>query len=107
MKLILTPFKDSADIGLDSPEQFQAVKADLGAHLSNWSEGPVDFEIRETAYPVGIDWPTVTIEITKYGGALLAIPAAHRLIREAIEEWRLIWRNTKRLIAWVEKKYPI
>ena len=112
MEIVLSPYKDPS-LGLDWPEQTPLIEAGLRARLSKWHAGSVEYQIRRTNHGLGADWPTITLALLSVAGTLFfAIPAAHKKVRESLEEWKKIKENLERLLAWVSPSeevasYPV
>ncbi|MDA2933460.1 hypothetical protein MYX82_03865 [Acidobacteria bacterium AH-259-D05] len=106
VKLVLAPYEDPVK-GLDWQEQTPMVKQRLETKLDSHPEGPIEYVLKETDHGIGADWPTITIEFLKWGGLLFSIPAAHRLIRETIQEWKEIKKTLDKIIAWIQEDEQI
>ena len=111
MELIIAPYKDPA-YGLDWPEQTSIIIEKLESILGSYDE-KVQFQLLEKGIGVGADWPVIAIKISAITGtAFFAIPAAHKKIRESLEEWKIIGKNFLKLIDFISDSeriitYPI
>ncbi|MBY0270659.1 MAG: hypothetical protein K2X06_12370 [Burkholderiales bacterium] len=107
MDVVLSPYEDPS-AGLDWPEQTPQILEGLKSRIESWDGAKVEYRIRETNHGLGADWPTITLQILSLSAtAFFVIPAAHKKIRESIEEWRKIKANVERFIAWVSPKKKI
>ncbi len=107
MEVVLSQYEDPST-GADWPEQTAQIVEQLKSRVESWSGDRVEYRIRETNHGFGADWPTITLQILSFGAtAFFVIPAAHKKVRESIEEWRKIKANIERLIAWVSPKKKV
>lgn len=50
----------------------------------------------------GADWIVVAVSITSaVASALVAIPKAHKFVRETVEEWKRIYRELRATYEWI------
>jgi hypothetical protein len=111
VELIIAPYKDPAD-GLDWPEQTPIIMEKLENTLGSYDE-KVQFQFLEKDIGLGASWPVIAIEISVIAGtAFFAIPAAHKKIRESLQEWKLIGNKFLKLIDFISGServitYPI
>lgn len=99
MNIVLAPYKDPSE-GLDWPEQTPVILNAINARLRGWDDGTLEYQLRETNHGRGADWPTITVSILSLAGAaFFTIPAAHKKVRESLEEWKRIGANLNRLVA--------
>lgn len=63
-----------------------------------------EVEVSSENLGAGADWVVITITLVH---GFFIIPAAHKLIREAIEEWGRIFNHFRKLRNWLEKKYSV
>lgn len=103
MKLILNPYQDPGK-DIDFDQQTPIIENQITGMLNEYSEN-IDYSLNECNFGGGADFPTMVIELASVAGvAFIAIPEAHKKVREALEEWKLINENTKKLINWVSGK---
>ncbi|KKL76142.1 hypothetical protein LCGC14_2047850 [marine sediment metagenome] len=101
--ITLAPYEDPA-CGLDWPEQTPKIMHRLEDILSSF-ESPIDYELHEEYLGRGADWPTIIITVGGIAGVtFFAIPTAHKKVREALEEWKLIGFEIRKLVDYVSKK---
>ena len=106
MKLILSPYQDPS-CGLDWHEQTPEIKARIGVILENFDES-TDYTIQEEVFGAGADWPTIVINVATVAGlGLIALPEAHKRVREALEEWKIIGNNFRKLINYIAGKESV
>ena len=100
MKLILNPYQDPGK-GIDFDQQTPIIENQIMGMLNEYPEN-IDYSLNVCNFGGGADFPAVAIELVSMAGvAFIAIPAAHKKVRETLEEWKLISENTKKLIDWV------
>lgn len=111
-RFVLVGYEDPS-AGTDWPEQTPAIIKRVNELLRRYPGGPLEFQVKESNHGRGADWPTITVSLITVAGVLLfGIPAAHKKLRETIEEWRKIKQNVDRVIAWIEGQervvaYPV
>jgi hypothetical protein len=112
MDVVLSPYEDPS-AGLDWSEQTPSILKDLTSRIESWDGAKVEYRIRETNHGLDADWLTITLQVLSVGTtAFFVIPAAHKEVRESIEEWRKIKANIERFITWISPKkkvasYPV
>lgn len=107
MEIVLSPYKDPSG-GVDWPEQTPAIEAELTKRLRDWDAGTVEYRIRRTNHGLGADWPTITLSVLSIAGTLFfTIPAAHKKVREALEEWKKVRANIEKFLAWISREKEI
>ena len=100
VSIIVSPYKDPA-LGPDWIEQTPQIFESIVERLSAYPNGPVEYLAHETDHGIGADWPTIVIEIVKWGAGLaFSVPATHKLIRTTISEWKVILANLRKLLQW-------
>ena len=99
-KLILSPFRDSAE-GPDWDEQAKTIEKRLSTELNGFSP-EIRFSLRNGTEGVGADFPNIVIDILALGSAaFLGIPKLHKKIKETIKGWREIWSDVQKFIYWL------
>lgn len=102
LRIVLSQCEDPAS-GLDWPEQTPEILDRIAEKLSSYPDGPVQYEANETNHGIGADWPTIVLEIFKWGAGLaFSIPATHKLIRNSISEWKLILQHLRKFLVWAQ-----
>lgn len=100
MKIILNSYQDPSE-GMDWNEQTPIIENRITGIMKEFSES-VDYSIQETNFGVGADWPTIVLNVATIAGVgFIALPEAHKRVREALEEWQLVGANVKKLIEWI------
>ncbi|PKO25774.1 MAG: hypothetical protein CVU35_02530 [Betaproteobacteria bacterium HGW-Betaproteobacteria-8] len=98
MDIIYSPFGE-----IDDEEYRSVVDAKIKEYesrLKTYEGGQIEFHVRETNHGRGADLLTVTVSLVSLAGtAFFAIPAAHKKIREAFEEWKQIGKEIDTLIS--------
>lgn len=106
-KVVLNPYKDPAE-GLDWDEQTPLLKKEIAAQLSNYHDGKIDFSLAESVQGLGVDMPTLVLEVLAVGSTLFfGIPALHKKIREALEEWKIIKERVDKFFSWLNRSDEI
>jgi hypothetical protein len=107
IKIALNPFRDPAE-GVDWSEQATKARQQIAGHLQSYSDGEVDFSISEGEHGIGLDMPVLILEVLGIGTTLFfGIPAFHKKIREAIQEWKKIVDNVEKLLQWMGSRVPV
>jgi hypothetical protein len=105
MEILVNPFGEPKD-DLEKEEQ-TAVRAILDK-LESYPDGHIPAEVRIKNIGRGADWSVVSISILSTASVLFfAIPAAHKKVRESLEEWKRIYNEFSRLISWLAFSSPI
>jgi len=100
MEIIIAPYKDPS-CALDWDEQTPEIEQRISALLREYEEY-LEFSLEQRNLGKGADWPTVAVTIAGIAGtAFFVIPEVHKKIREAIEEWKIIGKNVKKLIQYI------
>ncbi len=108
IKVVLNAFDDPARSGYDWPEQVPQLLADLEATLSSGPAGEVSYRVEETDHGLGVDWPTLTLELVKVGALVIfGIPILNKKVRDAIAGWREIKATVDSMLSWLSAKHPI
>ncbi|BBA31979.1 hypothetical protein sS8_0009 [Methylocaldum marinum] len=97
--LLIIAFGELSDE--DWKETVAAEEAYLRERIASYSGG--DFlkaEAKATNIGRGADW---TVLAVFFGLAAVAIPQAHKKVRESVEEWILIYRELHAFFAWLVK----
>jgi len=98
VEIILAPYKDPSE-GLDWHEQTPIIIQRIDELLSGYEEA-LEYTVRDDNLGVGADWPVIIVTVGSIAGAaFFLIPEAHKRVREALEEWKLIGENIKKLIG--------
>lgn len=105
MDIIYRPFGELSD---DEWKSAIAEKiAEYNSRLSAYSGPSIEYRVRETNHGKGADLVTITVSLISLGGiAFFGIPAAHKKVREAIEEWRKIRDEISALVNWISNDKP-
>ncbi|MCZ6862918.1 MAG: hypothetical protein O7I42_22075 [Alphaproteobacteria bacterium] len=107
MNLIILAFKDPAD-GLDWHEQSESLIASFEERIAEYKPRTIRGTVSETNIGRGADAPAILISLIEIGSlAFFAIPAAHKLIREACSEWKLIYNELKAVVGWLSRGRPV
>ncbi|WP_417551522.1 hypothetical protein [Marinomonas fungiae] len=104
MEILINPFGEPSD---DWEEQ-QRNKQSLLRRLEENPDGNIPAEVGVKNIGRGADWHVVSITILSTAtGLFFAIPAAHKKVRESLEEWRRIYNEFSRLLSWLAINSPI
>jgi hypothetical protein len=105
MDIIYSPFGELPD-----DEWKSAVTGKISEYkskLATYSGPAVEYRVRETNHGRGVDLVTITVSLISLGGvAFFGIPAAHKKVREAIEEWGKIKDEIEALVNWITRDKP-
>ncbi|MDP2816837.1 MAG: hypothetical protein Q8O29_00900 [Polaromonas sp.] len=105
MDIIYSPFGELPD---DEWKSAVAGKiAEYKSRLATYSGPAVEHRVRETNHGRGADLVTITVSLISLGGVVFfGIPAAHKKVREAIEEWGKIKDEIGALANWITRDKP-
>lgn len=105
MDIIYSPFGELPD---DEWKSAVAAKiAEYKSKLTTYSGPAIEYRVRETNHGRGADLTTITVSLISLGGvAFFGIPAAHKKVREAIEEWGKIKNEIGALVNWITRDKP-
>lgn len=71
----------------------------LRERIASYDGGPpLDVEVTATNIGRGADWMVLAVS---FGLAAIAIPQAHKKVRESIEEWIRIYRELHDFFSWI------
>lgn len=106
MKIILNPYQDPGE-GKDWDEQTSEIETRITGIIEEFPES-VHYSIQETNFGVGADWPTIALNVVTIAGVgFIALPEAHKRVREALEEWQLMGANVRKLMDWISGRAPV
>ena len=107
LKLALNPFRDPAE-GIDWEEQARLARQELTDVIRDFPEGQVACVVTEGDHGIGAGEPRIILEIVGIASLVFfGIPAAHKKIREAIEEWRRIAIDVRKVVDWIAARFPV
>jgi hypothetical protein len=105
MEIIINPFGDP------SQHKVEREKEEVESLLQKFESYPggyVPAEVGTKNIGKGADWLVVSVTILSGAtGLFFAIPAAHKKVRETLEEWDRILKEFKRLLEWLSIKKPV
>lgn len=82
--------------------ELAAAKRFFQERLTSYPQGALIGNVSTRNIGRGADWTVIAVSITSaVATAFFAIPKAHKLVRESIEEWRRIYRELRAIYEWV------
>lgn len=90
-------------------EEWAAAEEQVITHysqrLQDYSNGPVSASVETRNIGKGADWIVVAITFAStFAAGFFAIPKAHKLVRESVEEWGHIFSELKSIFDWLTPK---
>jgi hypothetical protein len=105
MEILVNPFGEPKD---DFEQEEKAAIRSILDKLETYPDGHIPAEVGIKNIGRGADWHVVSISILSAASVLFfAIPAAHKKVRESLEEWKRIYNEFGRLIRWFSFSSPI
>ena len=105
MEILINPFGEPGD---DWEEKERKQVETLLSKLHDNPEGFIPAEVGIKNIGRGADWHVVSLTILSTAtGLFFAIPAAHKKVRESLEEWRRIYNEFSRLLNWLAFSSPV
>ncbi|MBE0508694.1 MAG: hypothetical protein IBX50_18580 [Marinospirillum sp.] len=105
MEIIINPFGDPS---LHEVEREKAEVDSLHSKIESYPGGDIPVEVTTKNIGKGADWLVVSVIILSSATSLFfAIPAAHKKVRETLEEWDRIFKEFKSLLDWLSIKKPV
>jgi len=105
MEIIINPFGDP------SQHRVEREKEEIDNLLLKFERYPgsyIPVKVGTRDIGKGAEWLIVSVTILSGAtGLFFAIPAAHKKIRETLEEWQRIFNEFRRLLDWLSIKEPI
>ena len=99
LELVIAAFGELSDD--DWEAVVEAGESDLRRRISEFvGEKPSNIEVKSADIGRGADWTVLAIYFV---AATIAIPEAHKRIRENLEEWQRIYRELNAFFTWVIK----
>jgi hypothetical protein len=106
--VVLCPFDDPATSGYDWPEQVPQALAELKEAATSCPAGEVSYRSEETDHGLGLDWPTLTVDVLKVGALVVfGIPILHKKVRDTVAGWREIKATVDKAVGWLARKHPV
>jgi hypothetical protein len=85
-----------------------AAKQFFRERLNSYPEGPLTGDVWAQNIGRGADWVVIAVSVASaVGTMLIAIPKAHKLVRESIDEWRRIYRELTSVYEWISAERPV
>lgn len=82
-------------------------REELAHALRGFPEGEVAYAVREGDHGIGAGEPRIILEILGVASLVFfGIPAAHKKIRETIEEWRRVAATVRKVVDWIGARFP-
>jgi hypothetical protein len=105
MEILVNPFGEPTD---DFEKEEQAAILDILDKLETYPDGHIPTEVGIKNIGRGADWSLISISILSTASFLFfAIPAAHKKVRESLEEWKRIYNEFSSLIKWLSFSCPV
>lgn len=105
MEIIINPFGDPSRHRIEREKE---EVDNLLQKLESYPGGYIPAEVSTKDIGRGADWLVVSVTILSGAASLFfAIPAAHKKVRETLEEWDRIFREFKKLLDWLSIRKPI
>lgn len=102
MEIIINPFGDP------SQHTVEREKDEVDSVLQKFESYPgvyVPVEVGTKNIGKGADWLVVSVTILSSAtGLFFAVPAAHKKVREILEEWNRIFKEFRKLLDWLSFK---
>jgi hypothetical protein len=107
-EIIIPEFGEVLDENWEAEEE--RVRQHYLKRLSTYPRGHIDAKVETRNIGRGADWIVVVISLASaVATGFVAIPKAHKLIRESVEEWQRIFNELKALFGWLAPRralYP-
>ena len=82
-----------------------AALSSLARDLAAYDGGTVEYRTSEENRGLGADWVVVVLTVLSVAGSgFFAVPAAHKRVRESLEEWRRIRVSVDGLARWLGER---
>lgn len=105
MEIIFNPFGDPSRHRIECEKE---EVDNLLQKLESYPSGCIPAEVGTKDIGRGADWLVVSVTILSgAAGLFFAVPAAHKRVRESLEEWDRIFREFKRLLDWLSIEKPV
>ncbi|WP_196157177.1 hypothetical protein [Reinekea sp. G2M2-21] len=105
MEILINPFGEPSN---DWREEERKAKQSLLRRLEGNPDGNIPAEVAIKNIGRGADWHVLSLTILSTAtGLFFVIPAAHKKVRESLEEWRRIYNEFSRLLSWLAINSPI